>query len=634
MCGFVGVLLKEKALQFSTDHLEDIKESSNLINHRGPDEEGFFNDSSIALSFKRLSIIDHAGGQQPWLFGDDRYRMVFNGEIYNFKQLRSQLEEKGHAFYTTSDTEVIGAMFLEKGVEAFTELRGMFAIIIWDRQEKALYGARDAFGIKPFYYSESDSELIMASEKKSITYLTQRKKVHEVALQYYMSFQYVPDPMSLTEGVQRLEPGHYFVKKWNKPIRKQRYFHATFEPVKGNEQQIIRCVRDVMLDSVEKHMQSDAPLGAFLSGGIDSTFIVGLAKEVDPHIKTFSVGFEVDGYSEISVAEKSAEVMGVQNFTRNISAEDYVNALPKIMWHMDDPLADPASIPLYFVAQEAGKQVKVVLSGEGADELFGGYTIYREPTSLKFFEYMPNMLLRLLNKLAAIFPEGMKGKSFLERGTTPLQQRYIGNAKMFEEKEKAQLLQHYDKDAKYLNWTSNLYKNVQSCHKVHQMQYIDIHTWLPGDILLKADKMTMAHSLELRVPFLDKEVFEVARKLEVESNFTSGTTKAILRKAAEGIVPEHVINRRKLGFPVPIKSWLRNELYSWAENLINQSETNYVIDKQIARELLASHAIGKRDYSRKLWTILMFMQWHQIYVEQEYDVSPFNQVKQRARVTS
>jgi asparagine synthase (glutamine-hydrolysing) len=634
MCGFVGILLKEDALQFSPDHLDEIKASSDLIHHRGPDEDGFYSDSTIALSFKRLSIIDHEGGQQPWAFGEDRYRMVFNGEIYNFKQLRSQLEEKGYEFITKSDTEVVGAMFLDKGVDAFVELRGMFSILIWDRQEKVIYGARDAFGIKPFYYTESDSELILASEKKSITYLSQQQAINERALQHYMSFQYVPDPMSLTEGVNRLEPGHYFIKEWKEPIKKQRYFHATFEPVIGNEQQIIRCVRDVLIDSVEKHMQSDAPLGAFLSGGIDSTFIVALAKEINPHIKTFSVGFKENGYSEVSVAERSAEALGVQNSSYHITAEEYVNALPKIMWHMDDPLADPACVPLYFVAQEAGKHVKAVLSGEGADELFGGYNIYRESASLKAFDYMPKKLLHLLNRLAAIFPEGTKGKSFLERGTTPLEKRYIGNAKMFEEADKEQLLQHYYKESRYENWTSPLYQNVQNSHKVHQMQYIDIHTWLPGDILLKADKMTMAHSLELRVPFLDREVFEIARCLPVETNFTSGTTKSILRKAAEGIVPEHVVDRRKLGFPVPIRDWLRNELYDWAKMLINESETDHLLRKQVAMELLDCHATGRRDYSRKLWTILMFMQWHQVVIDKEYDLSTQIQFKQPTRMTS
>ncbi|MFD2629746.1 asparagine synthase (glutamine-hydrolyzing) [Oceanobacillus kapialis] len=634
MCGFVGVLLKEKEGHFCEEHLKEIKKSSDLINHRGPDEKGFYHDSMVALSFRRLSLLDHENGQQPWEFGDGRFWMVFNGEVYNFKQLRNQLEEKGHHFNTTSDTEVIGAMFIEYGVKAFRELRGMFAIIIWDSREKILYGARDSFGIKPFYYYESDGELIMASEKKSINYLTQQYIINERALQHYMSFQYVPDPMSLTEGIQRLEPGHYFVKEWREPIKKQRYFHATFEPVSGNERQIIRSIHDVLADSVEKHMQSDAPLGAFLSGGIDSTFIVALAKEVNPDLKTFSVGFKVDGYSEIDVAKQSAKEMGVKNYSSIITAEDYVNALPAIMWHMDDPLADPACIPLYFVAQEAGKHVKAVLSGEGADELFGGYSIYREPLSLKYFDYMPKPLLRILNKLAAIFPEGMKGKSFLERGTTDLQKRYIGNAKIFEEEEKEQLLKRYHKEAKYEKWTSALYEYAKTFHKVNQMQYVDIHTWLPGDILLKADKMTMAHSLELRVPFLDTDVFEIARRLPVKSNFTSGTTKALLRKAAEEIVPGHVVNRKKLGFPVPIKFWLRNELYSWAKKLINDSESTYMINKQVALELLDTHATGKKDYSRKLWTILMFMQWHQVFIEQAYDMSGVITGANPARMTS
>jgi len=380
-------------------------------------------------------------------------------------------------------------------------------------------------------------------------------------------------------------------------------------------------------------MQSDVPLGSFLSGGIDSTIIAAMAKQFNPNIKTFSVGFEREGYSEIDIAKQSAEKVGVDNISYVISPEEYIEQLPNIMWHMDDPLADPACIPLYFVAREAKKHVKVVLSGEGADELFGGYTIYREPKSLKYFQRLPHGLLQAINRLGAILPEGMKGKSFLERGTTPLRSRYIGNAKIFEEAEKVKFMNHYHSAHAYQSRTAQLYNEVSEENPVQQMQYIDIHTWLTGDILLKADKMSMAHSLELRVPFLDKEVFEVAKKISADKKIADGTTKAILRKAVKNIVPDHIVDRKKLGFPVPIKHWLKNELYFWAKDLIAESNTEHYINKDYIQKLLEKHVLGKADNSRKIWTVLMFMLWHQIFIERAYAFDSINEKGERLKTS-
>jgi asparagine synthase (glutamine-hydrolysing) len=364
-------------------------------------------------------------------------------------------------------------------------------------------------------------------------------------------------------------------------------------------------------------MRSDVPVGSFLSGGIDSSFIVSVAKEFHPGLKTFSVGFEQEGYSEVDVAKETADKLGLENYHAIISAEEYMNELPKIIWNLDDPLADPAAIPLYFVAKEAKKQVTVVLSGEGADELFGGYNIYREPLSLKPFERIPSVLKKMLLKLAEVIPEGVKGKSFLIRGCTPLEKRYIGNAKIFEEDMKKKVLKHYDQNMSYRDVTKPFFDESKDYSDVNKMQYVDIHTWLRGDILLKADKMTMAHSLELRVPFLDKKVFEVASKIPDELKTKNGTTKYILRKAAEGIVPDHVLNRKKLGFPVPIRHWLKNEMHDWATSIIHESKTDAYIDKSYVLGLLEDHCANKADYSRKIWTVLVFMIWHKIFVENE-----------------
>ncbi|WP_163527884.1 asparagine synthase (glutamine-hydrolyzing) [Halobacillus ihumii] len=615
MCGFIGVL-HNKGNQVNQEYEQQFSKKNNFIKHRGPDDEGYYHDEYISLGFRRLSIIDIESGHQPFHFENDRYWMVFNGEIYNYVELREQLRNKGYTFETESDTEVIAVLFQDQKEQAFSKLRGMFAILIWDKETNTLHGARDPFGIKPLFYTKTDDALSFASEKKSLA--EAGGKVDTEALQHYLSYQYVPEPMTLTEGVQKLEPGHYFVKTPDEPLVIERYFHATFQPVLTDENRMISQIQDALYNSVDVHMRSDVPVGSFLSGGIDSSIIVAIAREYNPDIKTFSVGFEREGYSEVDVAKETADKLNVTNHSYIITPEEYVQKLPKIMWHMDDPLADPACVPLYFVAREARKHVTVVLSGEGADELFGGYNIYRESESLKAFDSMPPVVKKALQKVAHMLPEGVRGKSFLERGTTPLKDRYIGNAKMFEEREKENLLKQFSKDSTYQSLTKSLYENVENDHPVHQMQYVDIHTWLRGDILLKADKMTMANSLELRVPFLDKEVFNVARELPVASKIADGTTKSILRKASRGIVPDHVLDRKKLGFPVPIRHWLRNELYDWAKKLIVTSETDHLIHKSVVLDLLEAHVQQKGDYSRKIWTVLVFMLWHQIYVEGVY----------------
>lgn len=620
MCGFIGVLTDRPRTVEEKDK-ELLQLQNDLIFHRGPDDGGYYFDDHISLGFRRLSIIDIESGHQPLSYDDASIWMVFNGEIYNYVELRKELSEEGYAFVTDSDTEVIAAMFSKHREEAFKHLRGMFSILIWDKQGLELYGARDPFGIKPLFYHEGEEGLYFASEKKSILPIADNFQLDQNALQHYLSFQYVPEPLTMTERIRKVEPGHYFRKKPGERLTFTRFFHVAFHPVKRSREEWIEKIRQVMHDSVQVHMRSDVPVGSFLSGGIDSTLIVSLAKEINPSIKTFSVGFEREGFSEVDVAKETAEKLQIENISYLITPEEYAEKLPKIMWHMDDPLADPSCVPLYFVAREARKHVKVVLSGEGADELFGGYNIYREPGALKLFDSIPAFLKRLLARIAAILPDGMRGKSFLERGTIPLRERYIGNAKMFEENEKAMILKDYRQELNYQLITGKLFEQARGYPLVNQMQYVDIHTWMRGDILLKADKMTMANALELRVPFLDKEVMKTAAEIPVELKIANGTTKSILRQAARGIVPNHVLDRKKLGFPVPIRHWLKKELYPWATALISASGTDHLLKKEYLRELLEAHRAGKMDYSRKIWTVLMFMLWHQIYVERVFDIS-------------
>ncbi|GGL53112.1 asparagine synthase (glutamine-hydrolyzing) [Sporolactobacillus putidus] len=621
MCGFCGYIANDNVLETGRHEQNAMTERAEIIEHRGPDDAGYYTDDQMQLAFRRLSIIDLAGGHQPLPYDNDRYYIIYNGEVYNYVELRNELIQKGYTFKTTSDTEVIVALYADRGTDSVKYLRGMFAFLIWDRQEKTLFGARDMFGIKPFYYMEKKDGVFFASEKKSLLVDEEPHPVSEKALQYYMTFQFVPEPYTLSSQIRRLEPGHYLLKKNGESLQIKPYWKPTFSPVKQTLDEAQKKIQDVLVDSVKMHMRSDVPVGAFLSSGIDSTCIVALAKRFNQNIKTFTVGFKSKGYNEIDVARDSAEKLGVENHAIEVTPEMFMEELPRIVWHMDDPVADPAAIPLYFVAKEARKHVKVVLSGEGSDELFGGYTIYREPLALDWFDSVPDSAKKMLHAFAGRLPYGMKGRSYLLRGTTPLLDRYVGNAFMFSENEKKYVLKTFSEDSPFTDITGPIYEEAAGYNKVDQMQLIDIETWLRGDILVKADRMTMAHSLELRVPFLDKEVFEVARSLPVSLKTGNGTTKYAFREAMRGIVPDSILFRKKLGFPVPTRVWLKNELYDWTRKIIHDSGTDQFINKSYALKLLDDHCSGKRDNSRKIWTILMFMLWHQIYIEKTITIN-------------
>ncbi|MGG0720499.1 asparagine synthase (glutamine-hydrolyzing) [Robertmurraya massiliosenegalensis] len=610
MCGYFGYMGEN-----GQEIHRITKEMSSVIIHRGPDDEGYYFDDDIYLGFRRLSIIDIESGHQPLSY-EERFWITFNGEIYNYIELREELMRSGYTFRTDSDTEVIVALYSHIGERVVHKLRGMFSFVIWDKEKKELFGARDHFGIKPFFYYEDDDDFYFASEKKSILLALQDNSELDLqSLHYYLTYQYVPEPHTLSKEIKRLEPGRFFTKKLGQPMKIESFFKPTFCPKEATFQQAVNKVQHALRDSVSMHMRSDVPVGAFLSGGIDSTSIVALAKEMHPNIKTFTVGFERRGFSEIELAQETADELGVENISYVVNVDEFIRELPRIVWHLDDPVADPALVPLYFVAREASKHVKVVLSGEGADELFGGYNIYHEPHALKNFRYLPALLKRECNSFAGRLPSWVKGKSFLERGTTSLEKRYIGNAKIFQEEEKQELLQSYQSQWHYHNVTKDFYQQIPHLHDVQKMQFIDLHTWLPGDILVKADRVSMAHSLELRVPFLDKEVYKVASQLDHSVTVTNHQTKYILRKAMEEIVPASVFNRKKLGFPVPIRHWLRNEMFDWAYQLIMESRTDYLFEKNYLLFLLSEHQKGIKDNSRKLWTALVFMIWHQVYVE-------------------
>ncbi|MCQ2009393.1 asparagine synthase (glutamine-hydrolyzing) [Sporolactobacillus sp. STSJ-5] len=620
MCGFCGYIARNPHLEPDNHEQNSMTSRAEIINHRGPDDVGYYTDNQVQLAFRRLSIIDLAGGHQPLPYENDRYYIIFNGEVYNYVELRNELIMKGFSFETTSDTEVIVALYADRGLDCVNYLRGMFAFIIWDKQDKTLFAARDHFGIKPFYYMEQDNGIFFASEMKSLLISDETHPIEEKALQYYLTFQFVPEPNMLAGNVRSLEPGHYLIKKNGKPLQNKAFWHPTFAPVNQSIDDAKKKIQDVLIDSVKIHMRSDVPVGAFLSSGIDSTSIVALAKRFNEKIKTFTVGFASKGYNEVDVARDSAEKLGVENYALEITPEMCMKEMPKIVWHLDNPLADPAAIPNYFVAREARKQVKVVLSGEGADELFGGYNIYREPLSLKWFDSVPELGKNLLHALASRLPDTLKGRSYLLRGTTPLSKRYVGNAFIFNEEEKKYVLKTFSENTSFTDITNPIYKKASGNNKLDQMQLVDIETWLRGDILVVADRMTMAHSLELRVPFLDTNVFDVARSLPASLKTAQGTTKYAFREAMRGIVPDSILFRKKLGFPVPIRIWLKDEMHDWALKIIHDSDTDTYINKSYVLKLLDDHCSGKIDNSRKIWTVLMFMLWHQIYIEKTVSV--------------
>ena len=632
MCGLLA-LITDPSADVSPDLINAVSGASHLMRHRGPDEPGTWSDDHVVLGFNRLSIIDIAHSHQPLRWGPpespDRYVLVFNGEIYNYLELRGELSAShGAVFATDGDGEAIIAAYHHWGTDALTRLRGMFAFALWDTVEKELFCARDPFGIKPLFMATGSGGTAVGSEKKCLLDLAGALGIDlgidERAVQHYTVLQYVPEPETLHRGIRRLESGSYARVRPGKPPAVTRYFTPRFAAnpfTTGSEQSRYDEITAVLEDSVAKHMRADVTVGAFLSGGIDSTAIAALAMRHNPRLITFTTGFEREGFSEVDVAVASAEAIGARHVTKVVSQAEFVAALPEIVWYLDEPVADPALVPLFFIAREARKHVKVVLSGEGADELFGGYTIYREPLSLRPFDYLPRPVRRSLGKASKPLPDGMRGKSLLHRGSLTLEERYYGNARSFSDTQLRAVLPGFREEWTHTDVTAPVYATSGGWDPVARMQHIDLFTWLRGDILVKADKMTMANSLELRVPFLDPEVFAVASRLPADQKITRATTKFALRKALEPIVPAHVLNRPKLGFPVPIRHWLRaGELMDWAYATIAASQAGDLVDLAAVRAILDEHRSGTSDHSRRLWTVLIFMLWHAIFVE--HSVTP------------
>lgn len=606
ICGFTGQVV---------DRDDVIRNMTEVITHRGPDSDGFFTDDYISMGFRRLSIIDLDAGHQPIYNEDKSLVLTFNGEIYNYKELRKVLIQKGHKFYTDTDSEVLIHGFEEWQEDLLPKLRGMFGFAIYNTKDKSVFIARDFFGIKPMHYTQIGEDFVYGSEIKSILEHPKFvKKFNTRALDTYLSFQYAVPPETFFEGVYCLMPGHYLWYR-NGEVETTRYFEPRFNPNEEmSEEQAVNEIEKVFENSVNAHKIADVEVGCFLSSGVDSSYVSTYFADQ----KTFTVGFDFgEKYNEISWAENLSKKIGVEHHTHLISSEEFWDAVPTVQYHMDQPLADPSCIALYFVSRLASQYVKVVLSGEGADELFGGYTCYNDPRVFKIYQtIVPHCIRKAIRAVCRKLPD-IKGRDYLIRACDPLEERYIGNAFMYDYKQKKDLLKDPSIATRPQDYTRKYYYRCRKYDDVTKMQYLDINMWMVGDILLKADRMSMANSLELRVPFLDKEVFKVASSLPTRLRCNKSNTKYAMRKAAVRHMPEETAEKEKLGFPVPTRVWLRDEKYY---NVVKKKFKGKTAEKffntDVLVEWLDTHFSGKEDNSRRVWTVYVFLVWYDIYFDE------------------
>jgi asparagine synthase (glutamine-hydrolysing) len=595
--------------------------------HRGPDDDGYYTDPDLALGFRRLAIIE-LGARQPVQSADGRYVAAIDGEIYNFAELAGRLRARGVPLRTGSVAEVLVEMYAWLGRDVVRQLRGMYAFVIWDRRDRELFCARDPFGIKPFFYMLTAGGhgplLRFASERKALAGPGEVSALDPDALRRYLSFQYVPAPATLTPPVRSLPPGHVLIARAGGSVDVFRYWRAEFKPARSPSAEAPEKILEALRDSVGAHLRTDVPLGAFLSGGIDSATLCALAAEVRPDLMTFTVGFEREGYSEIEYAAETATALGVKSVPYVITPAEFVTNLPRIIWHLDDPLADASAIPLWFAAREARRHVKVVLSGEGADELFGGYRMYYQRLAVRTGKVLPGWARGLIGQAAATMPAGSKLGGLLDRTITPLHRRYIGNAYIYRARQARELLRANPRGTgpSEFDVTDPVYRQAADANldDVATMQLVDVNTWLPGDILAKADRVSMAHGLELRTPYLDREVMAVAARLARVEKTAAGTTKFALREAVSALLPQAVDERAKLGFPVPLGHWLADGMYGYAEQVIRTAQTGQWLDQRAALDVLRRFRAGDPGVTwRHVWLLVVFSLWHQIYVERAFD---------------
>ena len=611
MCGFAGFF----ANGFGGDRHAVIKAMADRIIHRGPDQADYYVDEDMALGFRRLSIIDLEGGSQPIQNEDGTKVLVFNGEIYNYRELREDLIAAGHVFKTKSDSEVLLHGYEEYGAELLQRLRGMYAFVVWDSVQKKLFGARDIFGIKPFYYYQNGGEFMFGSEIKSfLSHPSFVKELDEELLPDWLCYEYLPMRKTFFKNVFKLLNGEYL--EWqNGELTVHKYYDVADKFVADNNvsaEEWERRITDEFKESVAVHQISDVEVGCFLSSGVDSSYVVREVSKVASAVKTFSVGYEEEKYSELPFAQEFSKVINVENISNKVSAEQYFDMAGKIQYYMDEPLPNPSEVPLYFLAENAAKYVKVVLSGEGADELFGGYPMYLEGGHFAKYSRIPRFIRKGVAAIARRLPDSVKGKRFAIRGAMKPYERFMRANYVFTKEERAKFLKNPGTPCDPVELSRKHFEKVAHLDEPTQLQYVDMQTWMLYDILQKADRMSMANSLELRVPFLDKKMLELAVTLPTKHRIDGNTTKVALRAAALRQLPEKTAHKKKLGFPVPLNDWLRqDEYYERVKAAFSSDIADKFFQKEAIMALLEDHKQGKALNMKKIWTIYTFILWYE-----------------------
>ena len=609
MCGFAGYIHNYGTF----DKEEVIHKMADRIKHRGPDDAHYYIDDGIALGFRRLSIIDLEGGRQPILNEDGSLVLLFNGEIYNYQELREELIKAGHVFTTKTDSETILHGYEEYGKKILDRLRGMFAFIIWNKNTKELFGARDIFGIKPFYYYKKGKEFMFGSEIKSfLSHPNFEKELDEDMIPLYLSYEYSPDERTIFKNVFKLPGAHCFTYK-NGELKVERYYKIEY---KIEDDKSLEYWEDAITkeftESVSMHQIADVEVGCFLSSGVDSSYVVKEISKGTKKVKTFSVGYEEEKYSELPYAQDFSNVIGVPNIANKVSADEFFDAVPEIQYYMDEPLPNPSEIPLYFLAKNARRYVKVVLSGEGADELFGGYPMYLAGGHFDHYSHkVPRPVRKVLGTVAKHCPN-FKGKNFLVRGAMEPYQRFMRANYVFQSAERQKFLKRPIASKVPEEYSKRYFDEVSNLDEPTQLQYVDMHTWMIYDILLKADRMSMANSLELRVPFLDKKMLELSSRIPSRYRAANETTKIALRGAAIKQLPERTANKKKLGFPVPLNDWLREDKYYNKVKAAFQSDIaeKFFVTSELMK-LLDDHKSGKALNMQKIWSFYTFILWYE-----------------------
>lgn len=617
MCGIAGFIDKERSRENAERLIYSMCE---VIRHRGPDGQGVWVDQGVALGMRRLSIIDVVGGNQP-IFNEDRsILIVFNGEIYNYRELQEDLQRKGHYFRTNCDTEAIVHAYEEYGDDCVKHLRGMFSFALWDRKRQRLLAARDRFGKKPLNYYWDGQRLIFGSEIKSILEAGIRREINPIALDEYMVYGYVPTPNTLFKNVMKLPAAHILIYE-NEQIITKRYWELPFTPLcHDDEATAIERIRELLQDAVQVRLMSEVPLGAFLSGGIDSSLVVGLMSSMMTQpVKTFAIGFEEDDFSELPYARRVAQHFGTDHH-EFLVRPDLVAVLPQLAWAYDEPFADASMLPTYWVSRLAREHLTVALTGDGGDEIFGGYSRYAYQISM---ERIPGFVRSLSGYASKLMPNGMRGKQRLGDMSRSTASRYVLANSLLRAGQRSAL---YDREYFAHIGAHNPYERhisefdtVQQLDVMAQMQQVDTRTYLTDDILVKVDKASMLNSLETRAPLLDQYLVEYVASLPSTLRTRDNTLKYLLKKSAANIVPTEILTRSKQGFGVPIKHWFRSDLMSFAHDLLDspRSQQRGIFNQTFIRELLNTHGTTPQtNNSRAIWALLCLELWFQIYMDE------------------